>query len=123
MVWSRDAEAVSQPPTALHHLAQNRPHLARWASAGEDTSGPKRDDDRSYGLAVVLNSGSGWQMIYAHLEKISVTIGQVISPETIIGAVGTSGSVTEPHLHFDLRHNDGSVDPRTVIIGENRLKY
>lgn len=91
--------------------------------AGEDTSGPKCDDDRGYGLAVVVDSGSGWRTLYAHLAKTNVTAGQVISPETIIGAVGTSGCVTGPHLHFGLRHNDGLVDPRVVIVGENGLRY
>ncbi|GIK42640.1 MAG: hypothetical protein BroJett011_64730 [Chloroflexota bacterium] len=89
--------------------------------AGEDTSGPKCDDDRGYGLAVVVDSGSGWRALYAHLAKINVTAGQVISPETIIGAVGASGCVTGPHLHFGLRHNEGLVDPSTVIAGERGL--
>jgi murein DD-endopeptidase MepM/ murein hydrolase activator NlpD len=91
--------------------------------AGEDTTGPKCDDDRGYGLAVVVDSGSGWRTLYAHLAKISVTTGQAVSPETTIGTVGTSGCVTGPHLHFGLRHNDGLVDPRTVITGENGLRY
>jgi murein DD-endopeptidase MepM/ murein hydrolase activator NlpD len=82
-----------------------------------------RGDDRSYGLAAVVDSGSGWQTLYAHLAKTIVTSGQVVSPETIIGAVGTSGCVTGPHLHFGLHHNDGLVAPRTVIVGENGLTY
>lgn len=86
--------------------------------AGEDTTGPKCDDDRGYGLAVVVDSGSGWRTLYAHLAKTNVTAGQVVSPETIIGAVGTSGCATGPHLHFGLRHNDILVDPRVVITLE-----
>jgi murein DD-endopeptidase MepM/ murein hydrolase activator NlpD len=88
--------------------------------AGEDTTGPKCDDDRGYGLAVVVDSGSGWRTLYAHLAKTNVTAGQVVSPETIIGAVGTSGCVTGPHLHFGLRHNDILVDPRVVITLERK---
>lgn len=91
--------------------------------AGEDTSGPKCDDDRGYGLAVVVDSGSTWRTLYAHLAKINVTTGEAVSPETILGAVGTSGCVTGPHLHFGLRHNDGLVDPSTVIAGERGLIY
>lgn len=91
--------------------------------AGEDTTGPKCDDDRGYGLAVVVDSGSGWRTLYAHLSKINVTAGQAVNPETIVGAVGASGCATGPHLHFGLRHNDGLVDPRSAISGEIGLAY
>lgn len=80
--------------------------------AGPADSGPECGDYRGYGLAVVVDSGAGWQALYAHLSKIGVTPGQWVGPETVIGYVGNTGCVTGAHLHFGLRYNGDLVDPQ-----------
>lgn len=82
--------------------------------AGEDTTGIKCGDQYYYGLAVVVDSGTGWQTLYAHLSKISVTTGQKVAPATLIGTVGSSGCTNAPQLHFGLRHNNDLVDPVSI---------
>lgn len=79
-------------------------------------SGPKCGDYRGYGLAVVVDSGDGWQALYAHLAKISVTPGQWAGSDTVIGYVGDTGCVTGAHLHFGLRHNGTLVDPQNFVF-------
>ncbi len=84
--------------------------------AGADGSGPVcRDGYRGYGQAVVIDSEAGWQALYAHLARVDVAVGQVVMPETIIGATGETGCTSGVHLHFGLRHNGGLVDPEVVI--------
>lgn len=84
--------------------------------AGADGGGPVcRDGYRGYGLAVVIDGGAGWQALYAHLARVDVAVGQVVTPETIIGATGETGCVSGVHLHFGLRHNGGLVAPEVVI--------
>jgi murein DD-endopeptidase MepM/ murein hydrolase activator NlpD len=83
--------------------------------AGADDSGPVCGEYQGYGLAVVVDSGDGRQALYAHLSKVGVTIGQRVSPDTIIGQVGATGCVTGPHLHFGLRYSGELVDPTLLF--------
>ncbi len=79
--------------------------------AGPDGDGPPCGRYRGYGLGVVVDSGAGWQTLYAHLSDIQVTAGQTVGPDTVIGTVGETGCVTGAHLHFALRHHGELVDP------------
>ena len=67
-----------------------------------------------YGQLVVIDH-DGYQTVYAHLSRIDVVPGEVVEPGTLIGAIGTTGSVTGSHLHFEVRINGKPVDPKTVI--------
>lgn len=70
------------------------------ASAGKVTSAPKLN--RSYGWHV-RQSASGGESIYAHLSKILVSVGQMLSAGQRLGNVGSTGNSTGPHLHFERR--------------------
>ncbi|MUL35202.1 LysM peptidoglycan-binding domain-containing M23 family metallopeptidase [Gloeocapsopsis dulcis] len=61
----------------------------------------------SYGNLVVVNHQEGRQTRYAHLQKVSVTTGQIVQPGQVLGTVGITGNPTstEPHLHFEVRYN------------------
>ncbi len=84
--------------------------------AGADGGGPVcRGGYRGYGLGVVVDNGRGWQTLYAHLSRVDVAVGQVVGPQTIIGAVGETGCVSGPHLHFGLKHHGVLVDPVKYI--------
>jgi murein DD-endopeptidase MepM/ murein hydrolase activator NlpD len=84
--------------------------------AGPDGSGPLcRGGYRGYGLGVIVDNGAGWQALYAHLSRLEVAEGQAVWPETIVGAVGETGCVSGPHLHFGLRHKGELVDPAELI--------
>jgi murein DD-endopeptidase MepM/ murein hydrolase activator NlpD len=71
---------------------------AEWASGG-------------YGRLVVVDHGGGMQTYYAHLSKINVRIGQEVRRGDIVGAVGSSGRVTAPHLHYEVRIGGAPVNP------------
>jgi murein DD-endopeptidase MepM/ murein hydrolase activator NlpD len=58
-----------------------------------------------------LDGGNGLQALYAHLSQIDVAAGQVVTPETVIGASGDTGCVSGAHLHFGLRRDGQLVDP------------
>lgn len=64
------------------------------------------DYDGGYGLRVLVQSQLGdrtVQTLYAHLAGVTVQVGQVVQPGQPLGFVGSSGSATGPHLHFELR--------------------
>jgi murein DD-endopeptidase MepM/ murein hydrolase activator NlpD len=67
--------------------------------------------DFGYGLFIELDHGKGIRTRYAHLQSAAVARGDQVSPETILGAVGTSGLSTAPHLHYELLHHERWVDP------------
>ncbi len=65
-----------------------------------------------YGNVVVIDHGNGWQSLYAHLSRILVQCGQGVAQGDMIGAIGSTGHSTGPHLHFELRHEKyGKVNP------------
>lgn len=68
----------------------------------------------SYGNYVVLSRGDGITTLYAHMSKRAVKVGDVVSQGQVIGYVGSTGSSTAPHLHFEVRVNG---------VRQDALKY
>lgn len=80
------------------------------ASSAAGTVSTVRDlGGSSYGKYVVVNHGSGWQTLYAHLKSFSVKVGQKVKTGTKLGAVGTTGGSTGPHLHYEQKLNGSAV--------------
>jgi murein DD-endopeptidase MepM/ murein hydrolase activator NlpD len=69
---------------------------------------------RGFGNVVIVNHGKTNSTVYAHLSKINVHKGEKISQSQNIGAVGTTGWSTGPHLHFEFRVNGVHQDPLTM---------
>jgi murein DD-endopeptidase MepM/ murein hydrolase activator NlpD len=68
-----------------------------------------------YGNVVEVRHGTGHSTLYAHLSKINVRKGQTVQKGQTIGAVGSTGWSTGPHLHFEFRVNGVHTDPQKVI--------
>lgn len=64
-----------------------------------------------YGRLVVIDHGGGVHTRYAHLQRFNVRKGQTIEAGKVLGLVGSSGRVTGPHLHFEVRLDGKSVPP------------
>jgi murein DD-endopeptidase MepM/ murein hydrolase activator NlpD len=64
-----------------------------------------------YGRLVVIDHGNGFQTYYAHLASFGVVMGQEIRRGEILGTVGSSGRVTAPHLHYEVRNGGAPVNP------------
>ena len=68
-----------------------------------------------YGRLVIVDHGSGIHTYYAHLSKISVLPGQEIRQGEPVGLVGSSGRVTAPHLHYEVRLGTTPVNPMSYL--------
>jgi len=68
-------------------------------------------NDWGYGYLIVLDHGNGFQTYYAHLSAIWVVCGQSVYQGTAIGAGGSTGRSSGPHLHFEIRYNGIPQDP------------
>jgi murein DD-endopeptidase MepM/ murein hydrolase activator NlpD len=67
-----------------------------------------------YGNIVIVKHRNNQETAYAHLSKIDVKVGQSVSQSQTLGAVGTTGWSTGPHLHFEFRVNGEYTDPTTI---------
>jgi len=68
-----------------------------------------------YGNHIIINHGSGFKSLYAHLSKIAVKKGQKVDKITVIGLVGSTGQSTGPHLHLEVRDNDQPFNPLAIL--------
>ncbi|WP_170290041.1 M23 family metallopeptidase [Qipengyuania gaetbuli] len=68
-----------------------------------------------YGNTVEITHGNGLMTRYAHMSKFNAKVGQQVLPGQTIGAIGSTGRSTGPHLHFEVRINNRAVNPRTFL--------
>ncbi len=73
--------------------------------------------DAGYGNAILINHGNGMTTKYGHLSKIYVVVGQDVKRGQIIGAVGSTGRTTGPHLHYEVHVQDTPVNPAKYLHG------
>jgi murein DD-endopeptidase MepM/ murein hydrolase activator NlpD len=71
----------------------------------------RAEDAGGYGLLVEVDHGNGVTTRYAHLSSIDVQVGQRLGVGGHIGAVGSTGRSTGPHLHVEVRVDGEPQDP------------
>jgi murein DD-endopeptidase MepM/ murein hydrolase activator NlpD len=69
------------------------------------------------GKYVVIDHGNGLQSYYGHLSTITVSVGQAVTTQTVVGKQGSTGQAYGVHLHFEIRQNGKLVDPMTYLTG------
>ena len=70
---------------------------------------------RGYGNVIEIKHRDGKSTLFAHLSRIDVKKGQKVEQGDIIGAVGSTGFSTGPHLHFEFRVDGEHRDPLTLV--------
>ena len=68
-----------------------------------------------YGKFVVIDHGDRLETRYAHASKIFVKEGDLVQREDVIALVGNTGRSTGPHLHYEIRYKNRSLDPRQYL--------
>jgi murein DD-endopeptidase MepM/ murein hydrolase activator NlpD len=68
-----------------------------------------------YGQLVIVDHGGGYETYYAHLSRFAVVDGQEVRRGDQVGAVGSTGRVTAPHLHYEVRIGGAPVNPHTYL--------
>lgn len=71
----------------------------------------------TYGQCVIIDHGGGVQTLYGHMIQgsIKVRVGQRVSSGQALGNIGSTGNVTGPHLHFEVRINGRRVNPMPYL--------
>jgi peptidoglycan hydrolase-like protein with peptidoglycan-binding domain len=88
--------------TPVRAAAAGRVTFAGWHPAG-------------WGFLVTIAHGRGGRTMSAHLSRIDVKVGTRVRAGQTIGAVGSSGNSTGPHLHFELRLRGAAIDPLSAL--------
>lgn len=69
----------------------------------------------SYGNHILIDHGSGFKSLYAHLAKVVVKEGDEVDKNTVIGTVGHTGWATGSHLHLEVYDNGQTFNPLTIL--------
>ncbi len=80
-------------------------------ATGDGTVETVENSLRGYGKRIVIDHGFGYKSLYAHLNGFNVRRGQKVKRGEVIGFVGSSGTSTAPHLHYEVFKNGQKVNP------------
>ena len=70
---------------------------------------------RGFGNLVLIKHSGGWVTAYAHADVLTVARGDTVERGQIIGQVGSTGNVSKPQLHFEVRKGTRAVDPARLL--------
>ncbi|MFC4293962.1 M23 family metallopeptidase [Novosphingobium tardum] len=75
-----------------------------------------------YGNCIEIDHGNGLMTRYAHMSAFRAHIGQEVAAGDVIGAIGSTGRSTGPHLHFEVRINGSAVNPRPFLESQTHVQ-
>lgn len=64
-----------------------------------------------YGKQIIIDHGYGYKTRYAHLQNFNIKLGEKVERGQCIGYVGSTGTSTAPHLHYEVFHDDKRINP------------
>jgi len=70
---------------------------------------------RGFGNLLLIKHSGGWMTAYAHADTLLVRRGQTVRRGEAVARVGSTGSVTQPQLHFEVRKGTRAVDPTRLL--------
>lgn len=119
-IWPVRGKVISSygpKPGHLHNDGINiaAPRGAPVAAAADGTVAYVGNDLASYGNLVLLRHANGLVTAYAHLDRVEVKRGDTVRRGQAIGTVGSSGTVANPQLHFEVRRGIESLDPAKYL--------
>lgn len=106
-------------------------HKIRKMHAGIDFTAPRgtpiqatgkgkiaevRNSKRGYGRHVIIDHGYGYKTLYAHMDEIHVKKGQSVLKGQQIGTIGSTGTSTAPHCHYEVRYHDKALNPIDYVL-------
>jgi len=69
-----------------------------------------------YGTYVVVDHGDGYSSLYGHMSAVAVHVGQqVTGGVSVVGYIGLTGRTTGPHVHFEIRKNNITINPAIFV--------
>ena len=78
---------------------------------GDGTVSKAVNTSTGYGNYVIIDHGYGYKTLYGHMTKYIVARGQKVKRGEVIGYVGSTGTSTGPHLHYEVHKNGEKINP------------
>ncbi len=75
-------------------------------------------ESRGYGNHVVINHGFGYETLYAHMSRFKVSVGEKVKRGDVIGYIGSTGTSTAPHLHYEVIKNGEKINPINFFFND-----
>jgi len=69
------------------------------------------ENGSGYGNHVIIKHGFGYASLYAHMSRIKARVGQKVTRGELIGYVGSTGTSTAPHVHYEVMKGENKVNP------------
>lgn len=126
-VWAGQTRTNHSPQNSIDFNRANDLGDRVVAAASGRVSVVGNTGNTSYGRWVEIDHGGGYRTRYAHLNRVDVSSGQRVSRGQKIGAVGSTGGSSGPHLHYELRRNGIAIRPlfngeRSFFFGTRNYK-
>jgi murein DD-endopeptidase MepM/ murein hydrolase activator NlpD len=124
MTWPANGRLTSRYGWRTHPIyGDRRMHAGIDIGAGQGVPIVAADDgvvllsyySSGYGNLTVIDHGGGLTTSYAHQSAMLVSDGQRVARGQMIGRAGSTGNVTGPHLHFEVRIDGDPVDPLNYV--------
>ena len=111
--------------TSLYHQGRYHPAIDLAGSLGTPVHATTRKQKVTfagwrggYGNAVIARDDLGRTHLYGHLQRIFARVGSVLEQGQKLGALGSTGHSTGPHVHYEMRAKSGAhVDPVSLLFG------
>ena len=75
---------------------------------------------RGFGNLILIKHANGWTTAYAHNDRLLVARGDAVKAGQVIAKAGSSGSVTSPQVHFEIRRGTHAVNPNDYLASGNQ---
>jgi murein DD-endopeptidase MepM/ murein hydrolase activator NlpD len=72
-----------------------------------------------YGKHIIVDHGNNLKSLYAHLSKVDVEAGDIVTTDTVLGEMGDSGRSSGDHLHLEVRDHGIPINPMSILPREN----
>ena len=119
-IWPVEGKVVSKFGTTADGLRNDGINIAAPAgapvrAAADGIVAYAGNQLRGFGNLVLIRHASGLITAYAHNQSLLVKKGDKVSRGQVIARVGSSGNVSKPQLHFEVRKNEEPVDPMKYL--------
>lgn len=116
MAWPTTGHTITQYYSYVHTGVDIANHIGTPIYAADDgvvtTAGYNRG---GYGNMILINHGGGKTTRYGHLSAFGVSVGQKVTKGQYIGAMGSTGHSTGPHLHFEVMFGGKHYNPLNYV--------
>ncbi|MCF8256872.1 MAG: M23 family metallopeptidase [Flavobacteriales bacterium] len=94
------------------------PRGTEIVATGDGTVTKMEIENRGYGHHIIIDHGFGYETLYAHMSRFNVRPGQKVRRGDVIGFIGSTGTSTAPHLHYEVIKNGEKINPINFFFND-----